>query len=166
MTQGKCGNSYLICIFLGLLCLTACTDPPEPSNEEIIQFLDDNISDLEKLIEFCEQNPEVRWLGSEVGQIDIVKLIPENPNAPARNEAWDIIDRLGLRSMACRRDWRTEDNDLVSVGFSIWGIGIAVSGRGKGLDYIIVAGPYLHEYLASGELTPLDKEGWYIDSSQ
>ena len=146
--------------------MTACNFQPEPSNQKIVSFFEDNISELEKLVEFCVQNPEVRWLGSEVGQIDIVKLIPENLDIFARNEAWGIVDRLGLRSMACIRNWRTEDNDLISVGFSIWAVGLAVSGRSKGLEYLFEMGPQMKGYIASGEFMALDKEGWYMYSSE
>ena len=165
MIQGRLRGRNLAFVLLGLLSLTACNDPPEPSNEEIVSFFEDNISELEKLVEFCAHNPEVRWMGSEMGQIDIVTFIPGNPDVSARNEAWGIIDRLGLRSIVCRRDWRTEDNDLISVGLSIWGIGLAVSGRGKGLEYLFKETPNLKSYIASGEYIALDKEGWYIESS-
>ncbi|MDE0155656.1 MAG: hypothetical protein OXS28_08650 [Gammaproteobacteria bacterium] len=155
----------MIVVLLGLLSLTACNDPPESSNEEIVSFFEDNVSELEKLVEFCVHNPDVRWMGSEVGQIDVVTLIPENPDISTRNEAWGIIDRLGLRSIACLRDWRAEGRDLIAVGFSIWAVGLAVSGRSKGLEFAFEETPNIKSSVTSGEYMALDKEGWYLYSS-
>lgn len=167
MTQGsKCRHYYLVCILAGMLSLVACdVSPPEPSDEEIKLFFSKHVSELEGLIAFCEQNPEVRWFGAEMGQIDIVKLIPENPDMAARAKAWGMMDRLGLRSLVCARDWGADNTPLIAVSFSIWAVGIAVSGRGKGLTYLFEVRPYVDGYIASGEYRALGKEGWYITSS-
>jgi hypothetical protein len=149
----------ILAVFPFFFLLAACNVffEKEPTDEDVVLFFQKNRKSLVEIVNLCEANESIQWIGKKPGQIEYYKNESEDLNlTKAVDHIRKTLNDLELLSLACTRDKRLEPSPLVSVIFPIYGRGLIVSGKSKGIKFLTSYA------VVDSEDKSLSDQGWYL----
>ena len=154
---------YLLGIAVG------CADSSDrPSDEDVKRTFEANEEALAAVVQLCDGSPAIQAVRRAPRDTTYVRgYSPEPADEEVASRIWEVLEGLELKSVSCNRDHRIPKAPLATVNFSVYTRGLSVSGEAKGILYVTEAARRRaadehQQMLASGELLPLPRQGWFI----
>ncbi|MDG5499643.1 hypothetical protein [Marinobacter sp. BGYM27] len=136
-----------------------------PSDSSVKYLYQKNHSVLNGFVEFCRNNPGVKWLSDGRDEIDLSTLLSAKPDPAVLSGIRNDLSNVGALSLSCTRDWSMTNYPLVAVTVPLYGVGVSVSGSSKGIMHFAHVSEFVQRKTEKGELKSLGEEGWYIYSA-
>ncbi|TLS73582.1 hypothetical protein FE236_13055 [Mariprofundus erugo] len=160
LIKAGCG---LVCAFI----MVACDDKsPLPSDEAVLSFYMDHSDDLKTVVALCGENEAIKqvWLeNNDVSFYEDRGLTSKTMEDITMIRS--VMSKLNIITVQCSR-LKSEDYHFRGTNFTLYAIGLSVSGEVKGIDYdtpwSLSHSPYLQRLIDSGALKKINEDGWYI----
>lgn len=160
-------TAIVLTSFFGCDSLMRNSELPKMTNEELKSFFITNQTDLQEIVDICEEYPTIKRI--EKDRVVYYEDLFSDSASKAVNRAQTIVDKLKIFCVECSRSHIVLDNQLMGASFCLYSAGLGVSGEGQS---IVFDTKRFRDDLAKENrkkanipwrtIFPLPEEGWSI----